>query len=109
MDDAMNKWFRRTVGTVGIAGGIWLLGAGAAHADDAAVKDPQQLNGLFDEILTPAGGPNNLGLSLDAPDRKMSTGLVPGGPLAPAPHANPARFDPSDAYDLPIFAETLRG
>src|SRR5690242_3650860 len=84
----MNKWFRRTVGTVGIAGGILLLGAGAAHADDSPVKDPQQLNGLFDEILTPAGGPNNLGLSLDSPDRKVSTGLVPGGPVATAPHAH---------------------
>src|SRR4051794_496986 len=80
----MNKWFRRAVGTVGIAGGILLLGAGTAHADDSvtAAQDPQQLNGLFDEMLKPAGGPNNLGLSLDTPGKRMSTGLVPGGPLA---------------------------
>src|SRR4051812_3075317 len=57
----MNKWFRRAVGTVGIAGGVLLLGAGTAHADDsvAAAKDPQQLNGLFDDLMKPTGGPNN--------------------------------------------------
>src|SRR3712207_1062649 len=85
----MNKWFRRAVGTVGIAGGILLLGAGAAHADDSvpAAKDPQQLNGLFDELMKPTGGPSNLGLSLDTPgNRRLSTGLVPGGPLATSEH-----------------------
>src|SRR4051812_49896352 len=85
----MNKWFRRAVGTVGIAGGILLLGAGAAHADDSvsAAKDPQKLNGLFDDLMKPTGGPGNLGLSLNAPGhRQMSTGLVPGGPLAMSDH-----------------------
>ncbi len=65
----MNTWFRRAVGTVGIAGGVLLLGAGTAHADDSvpAAKDPQQLQGLFDDLLTPAGGPSNMALSMDAP------------------------------------------
>src|SRR5947209_17826332 len=87
----MNKWFRRAVGTVGIAGGVLLLGAGAAHADESvtAAKDPQQLNGLFDELLKPTGGPNNLGLSLDAPGRRVSAGLVPGGPVSAAAHRGP--------------------
>jgi hypothetical protein len=31
----MDKWFRRAVGTVGVAGGMLLLGTGTAHADDA--------------------------------------------------------------------------
>jgi hypothetical protein len=44
----MNKWFRRAVGTVGIAGGVLLLGSGTAQADDSvtAAKDPQLLHGL---------------------------------------------------------------
>src|SRR5437773_6941735 len=61
----MNKWLRRTVGTVGIAGGIWLLGSGAAHADAATpASDPQRLTGLLDSLFTPAGGPSNLGLTM---------------------------------------------
>src|SRR3981189_3665080 len=84
----MNKWFRRAVGTVGIAGGVLLLGAGTAHADNSvpAAKDPQQLHGLFDDLLKPAGGPNNAGLSLDTPGRRISAGLIPGGPIATSAH-----------------------
>src|SRR3954465_7708510 len=65
----MNKGFRRAVGTVGIAGGVLLLGAGTAHADDSvpAAQDPQLLHGLFDDLLTPAGGPSNLALGMDTP------------------------------------------
>src|SRR2546430_4952104 len=64
----MNKWLRRTVGTVGIASGIWLLGSGAAHADASTpANDPQHLSGLLDGLFTPAGGPNNLGLTLTTP------------------------------------------
>ena len=64
----MNKWLRRTVGTVGIAGGIWLLGSGTAHADAAnPASDPQRLTGLLDNLFTPAGGPSNLGLTMGTP------------------------------------------
>ncbi|MEV0131875.1 hypothetical protein AB0H83_25860 [Dactylosporangium sp. NPDC050688] len=56
----MNTWFRRAVGTVGVAGGILLLGAGAAHADDALVP------GQLDDLFSPAGGPNNQSLQLEA-------------------------------------------
>jgi hypothetical protein len=67
----MNKWFRRAVGSVGVAGGVLLLGAGTAHTDNSvpAAMDPQQLHGLFNDLLTPAGGPNNQGLSLNALDQ----------------------------------------
>src|SRR5688572_7489269 len=63
----MNKWFRRAVGTVGIAGGILLLGAGNANADDAALTP-----GLLDDLFSPTGGPNNRALAL-APDAPAST------------------------------------
>src|SRR5947207_4495327 len=64
----MNKWLRRTVGTVGIAGGIWLLGSGTAHADASTpANDPQRLTGLLDSLFTPAGGPSNLGLTMVDP------------------------------------------
>src|SRR5947207_1519527 len=88
----MNKWFRRAVGTVGVAGGLWLLGAGTAHADDSvsAAKDPQQLHGLLKDLFTPTGGRASLGLSLDTPGHRMSAGVVPGGPLATTPHDGPS-------------------
>ena len=88
----MNKWFRRAVGTVGIAGGFLLLGAGTAHADDSvsAAKDPQLLHGLVEDLFKPAGGPNNLGLSLDTPGRRVSAGLVPDGPLTASAHRGDA-------------------
>ena len=82
----MNKWLRRAVGTVGIAGGIWLLGSGTAHADNAApANDPQRLSGLLDSLFTPAGGPTNLGLTLDTPTTRVQTGALPGGPLSFSP------------------------
>ncbi|GAA0710516.1 hypothetical protein Drose_02255 [Dactylosporangium roseum] len=46
----MNTWFRRAVGTVGVAGGMLLLGAGAAHADDTALAP-----GKLDDLLAPSG------------------------------------------------------
>ncbi|GAA2621917.1 hypothetical protein GCM10010399_61360 [Dactylosporangium fulvum] len=46
----MNTWFRRAVGTVGVAGGMLLLGAGAAHADDTALAP-----GQLDDLLAPSG------------------------------------------------------
>ncbi|MER7004708.1 hypothetical protein ABT297_16895 [Dactylosporangium sp. NPDC000555] len=64
----MNTWFRRTVGTVGIAGGMLLLGAGAAHADDTALAP-----GQLDDLFSPAGGPNNQSLQLQAHSDRIDT------------------------------------
>jgi hypothetical protein len=64
----MNTWFRRAVGTVGLAGGILLLGAGAAHADDSAL-----VPGQLDDLFSPAGGPNNQSLQLEAHDSRIDT------------------------------------
>src|SRR5690242_5265936 len=80
----MNKWFRRAVGTVGIAGGVLMLGAGAAHADDSptVAKDPQQLHGLFDDLFTPAGGPHGQGLAVGQGNRTgLSTDSLTGAPM----------------------------
>lgn len=63
----MNTWFRRAVGTVGMAGGILLLGAGAAHADDTLVP------GQLDDLFSPAGGPNNQSLQLEAHGSRIDT------------------------------------
>ncbi|WP_238008783.1 hypothetical protein KZZ52_02800 [Dactylosporangium sp. AC04546] len=43
----MNTWFRRAVGTAGVAGGMLLLGAGAAHAADETAP------GQLDDPLVP--------------------------------------------------------
>jgi hypothetical protein len=74
----MNKWIRRAVGTVGIAGGALLLGTGTAQADDSvtAAQDPQLLHGLVEDLFSPTGGP---GLSLDTPGHRTTAGLRPGG------------------------------
>ncbi|WP_432834303.1 hypothetical protein [Dactylosporangium sp. CA-092794] len=64
----MNTWFRRAVGTVGVAGGMLLLGAGAAHADDTALAP-----GQLDDLFSPAGGPNNQSLSLHARGDRIDT------------------------------------
>jgi hypothetical protein len=64
----MNTWFRRTVGTVGIAGGMLLLGAGAAHADDTALAP-----GQLDDLFTPTGGPNNQSLQLQTHGDRIDT------------------------------------
>ncbi|MET7422215.1 hypothetical protein [Dactylosporangium sp. NPDC005555] len=63
----MNTWFRRAVGTVGVAGGILLLGAGAAHADDTLAP------GRLDDLFSPAGGPNNQSLQLEAHGSRIDT------------------------------------
>ena len=39
----MNKWFRRAVGTVGIAGGVLLLGAGTAHGRGLLIPEDKNL------------------------------------------------------------------
>lgn len=67
----MNKWFYRAVGTVGIASGIWLLGSGAAQANETdavgATHDPQLLRGLFDDLLSPTAGLSRLGVPAELP------------------------------------------
>jgi hypothetical protein len=64
----MSTWLRRTVGTVGIAGGLLLLGAGAAHADDTALAP-----GQLDDLFSPAGGPNNQSLQLQGHTDRIDT------------------------------------
>jgi hypothetical protein len=94
----MNKWMRRTVGTVGIAGGIWLLGSGAAHADDAAAQQPAAepqagaagAGGLLGNLL-PADGAQQGGGSAGSSAGSSATDgptskLVPPGVLTLAPN-----------------------
>jgi hypothetical protein len=83
----MNKWFRRAVGTVGVAGGMLLLGAGAAHAEDTAPTA-----GALDDLISPAGdmatlgGPDNLGVTVDTPGARWSAGALDDGPVAFGPN-----------------------
>jgi hypothetical protein len=55
----MNEWFRRGVAGAGMAGAVLLLGAATVHPDVSApaAVDPQELRGVFDDLLKPAGGP----------------------------------------------------
>ena len=68
----MNKWLRRTVGTVGVAGGILVLGAGAAHAADPLQGTPLDTHSLDTVLTNPATGfagglnTNSLGSPLHA-------------------------------------------
>ena len=77
----MNKWIRRTAGTVGIAGGALLLGT-AAHADSPVIADPQSLHGLTDTADVD-GGLSGVGVSVDTPGQRDTVGLLPdgGGPV----------------------------
>jgi hypothetical protein len=70
----MNKWIRRTAGTVGIAGGALLLGT-AAHAD-TPVHD-------LADTASIDGGLSGVGVSLDTPGQRDTVGLLPdgGGPI----------------------------
>jgi hypothetical protein len=79
----MNKWFRRAVGTVGIAGGMLLLGAGTANADDAALTP-----GLLDDLFSPTGG--RLALPPNAPDTAENLAL----------HSLPEAGEPQDAVRI---------
>jgi len=76
----MNKWFRRAVGTAGVAGGMLLLGAGAAHAADNSALTPG------DDLFAPVGGQSNTGLALDTPGTRISTDNPDGGPLSVHPN-----------------------
>jgi hypothetical protein len=104
----MNKWFRRAVGSVGVAGGVLLLGAGTAHADNSvpAAMDPQQLHGLFNDLLTPAGGPNNQGLSLNAPDQ---VGLPTDQLVGALTHAPQLPLPEGPVGALPVPGMDLQG
>lgn len=77
----MNKWIRRTAGTVGIAGGALLLGS-VAHADSPMNLDPQALTNVADAANVD-GGVSGLGVSVDTPGQRDTVGLLPdgGGPL----------------------------
>src|SRR5262245_48974785 len=75
----MNKWFRRAVGTVGLAGGMLLLGTGTAHADDAT-----PFGGGLDDLLLPIGDSNSPGLSPDA-RMVLEPNTVQAGPALHAP------------------------
>jgi len=80
----MNKWFRRAVGTVGIAGGALLIGSGTAQADDSvtALQDPQALPGLAE--LAPDGDllpSDNAGVSVHTPGGRTTAGTMPDGVL----------------------------
>ncbi|MEU7822194.1 hypothetical protein [Catellatospora sp. NPDC049133] len=82
----MNKWFYRAVGAVGVAGGVMLLGSGVAHAETVTEAQPtadlQAMRGLVADLLSPTGGLNNLGLSIDMPDTRLNAGLLADGPLS---------------------------
>lgn len=77
----MNKWIRRTAGTVGIAGGALLLGT-AAHADNPVIPDPQSLHGVTDTANLD-DGVSGFGVSVDTPGQRDTVGLLPdgGGPI----------------------------
>ncbi|NUT37982.1 MAG: hypothetical protein HOV79_33460, partial [Hamadaea sp.] len=80
----MNKWLFRAVGTVGVASGIWLLGGGAAHAQEATAADPQAMRGIVDGFLSPTSGLTDLGLGAHTPEvlpglSGITDGLTGGG------------------------------
>jgi hypothetical protein len=77
----MNKWIRRTAGTVGIASGALLFGA-AAHADNPVIADPQSLHDLTDTASLD-DGLSGVGVSVDTPGQRDTVGLLPdsGGPI----------------------------
>ncbi len=83
----MNTWIRRAVGTVGVAGGMLLLGAGTAHAQGLAPT-----TGALDDLTSPAGdlaaldAPDNLGVTLDTPGARWSAGALDDGPVAFGPN-----------------------
>src|SRR5262245_49952321 len=119
MDSRMNKWFRRAVGTVGVAGGILLLGAGTAHAEDVATTA-----GALDDLISPAGdlaalnGPDNLGATLDTPGARWSAGTMDGGPFAFGPnngelgatlHTPDENGQPRDVFAGGRLPDLLRG
>lgn len=80
----MNRWIYRAVGTVGIAGGALVFGAGAAHADQTDLADP-----ALADVFSPTSGLPPLDLT--DPDRP-----APGGA-----GAGELRLDPADGRAAP--------
>lgn len=81
----MNKWFYRTVG---VASGVMLLGSGVAHAETVneakSTADPIAMRGLVADLLSPTGGLQHLGLSIDTTETNLLpelTGRDEGLPL----------------------------
>ncbi|WP_433055381.1 hypothetical protein [Dactylosporangium sp. CS-033363] len=93
----MNTWLRRTVGTVGIAGGFLLLGAGAAHADDTALAP-----GQLDDLFSPAGGPNNQALQLTAHTDRIDTSTESSSPTSLGQNRVNRQAVPSALQGLPL-------
>jgi hypothetical protein len=52
----MNKWLYRAMGSVGVAGGMLLLGAGTAQAEPTDRAEPQPLDGLLAQLVAPVAG-----------------------------------------------------
>ncbi|MPZ25740.1 MAG: hypothetical protein GEV12_04650 [Micromonosporaceae bacterium] len=75
----MNRWLYRAVGTVGIAGGALVFGAGAAQADQTDLADP-----ALADVFSPTSGLPPLDLT--GPDR-TAPGTAGAGEL---------RLDPAD-------------
>ncbi|GAA0815050.1 hypothetical protein [Spirilliplanes yamanashiensis] len=73
----MNKWWYRTMGTVGVAGGFLLLSGAAAQADPGAPAQPQPLTGVLGGLLGPTDG---LTGSLGG---NPANGLMPGDDVVP--------------------------
>jgi hypothetical protein len=89
----MNRWLYRAAGTVGIAGGFLLLGAGSAQADEAETTEA-----LLGDVFSPtsglppldlpvgatAGTPDASALTLDPDDGRLGQPeLLPGLPALP--------------------------
>lgn len=58
-----SRWLHRAAGTVGLASGFLLLGAGTAQADEA--EEAQLLDGLLSEVFSPTSNLPPLDLSTD--------------------------------------------
>ena len=73
----MNKWWYRTMSTVGVAGGFLLLSGAAAQADPGAPAQPQPLTGVLGGLLGPTDGlTGSLGSN-------PTSGLMPGDDVVP--------------------------
>jgi hypothetical protein len=74
----MNRWLYRAAGTVGIAGGVLLLGAGSAYAEEAGAGS-EGLDATLDDVFSPTASLPPLDLSGDR-------GASGAAPLTLDPH-----------------------
>jgi hypothetical protein len=72
----MNRWLYRAAGTVGIAGGFLLLGAGSAHADQASDTDPESMDALLGDVFSPTSGLPPLDLTGGDPTGSLASGAL---------------------------------